>query len=500
MRNDEATGLVKGLGVFGATSVVAGTMIGTAIFVVPGIMLQLVRTPAMVLVVFVAAGVLSLFGALSYAELGAALPQAGGEFVYMHRAYGPLFGFLYGWTQFIIAKTASIAAIATGFVIYLAYFFPRLHETVWGAAFHFSRHGVEVRLTGLQIGSTLMVLLLSGLNILGVRRSGAVQTVFTASKLLVLAILIVLGLTYGHGSWQGFHPFFAAGGHGGLLTAFGVATVSALWAYDGWNNLSMVAGEVKNPQRNMPVALIAGALLVLIVYVLVNLAYFYVLPASQVLGTNTVASDAARRFLGNAGGAFIAVGVMISTFATLNGSILAGSRIPYATAREGLFPAGLGACKSPLPHTCRVPGMAGHYRGIVHADGRVPVALHEGDFFRIPLLRSLHCRSFCAAPAGAWPAATLSDLGISPGSRDFCYSLSLPAGEYILAATRRLHVGSRAGGQRHSRVLDLEGMETSFCMNRKSKLKIGNSKLETRKSKERQGGAYRVSIFEISSF
>lgn len=346
MRNKSQPELVKGLGVFGATSVVAGTMIGTAIFVVPGIMLQQVGTPGMVLVVFVAAGVLSLFGALAYAELGAALPEAGGEFVYMHRAYGPLFGFLYGWTQFIIAKTASIAAIATGFVIYLAYFFPRLHETLWGASLRFGGHGLELRLTGLQLGATLMVLLLSGLNILGVRRSGAVQTLFTASKLLVLAVLIVLGLTYGHGSWQGFHPFFAAGGHGGLLAAFGVATVSALWAYDGWNNLSMVAGEVKNPQRNMPLALIGGALLVLIVYVLVNLAYFHVLPVSQVLGTKTVAADAARRFLGSAGGAFIAVGVMISAFATLNGSILAGSRIPYATAREGLFPAGLGAVNS----------------------------------------------------------------------------------------------------------------------------------------------------------
>jgi len=350
MRNEEATGLVKGLGVFGATSVVAGTMIGTAIFVVPGIMLQQVGSPPMVLVVWVAAGVLSLFGALSYAELGAALPQAGGEFVYMHRAYGPLFGFLYGWTQFIIAKTASIAAIATGFVIYLAYFFPGLHETVWGASIRLGAHGFALRLTGLQIGSTLMVLLLSGLNILGVRRSGTVQTLFTASKLLVLAILIVLGLTYGHGSWQGFHPFFAGGGHAGLLAAFGVATVSALWAYDGWNNLSMVAGEVKDPQRNVPLALIGGALLVLVVYVMVNLAYFYVLPASQVLGTSTVASDAARLFLGKGGGAFIAVGVMISTFATLNGSILAGSRIPYATAREGLFPAGLGAV-NPRFHT-----------------------------------------------------------------------------------------------------------------------------------------------------
>jgi APA family basic amino acid/polyamine antiporter len=342
--------LVKGLGVYGATSVVAGTMIGTAIFVVPGIMLQQVGTPAMVLAVWVAAGILSLFGALAYAELGAALPQAGGEFVYMHRAYGPLFGFLYGWTQFIIAKTASIAAIATGFVIYLAYFFPRLHATLWETSFRMGGHAVALRVTGLQLGAALMVLLLSGLNILGVRRSGFVQTLFTASKLLVLAVLIVLGLTYGHGSWQGFHSLLAPGGQGGLLTAFGVATVSALWAYDGWNNLSMVAGEVKNPQRNVPIALIAGSLLVLTTYVLVNLAYFYVLPAAEVMGTNTVASDAARRFLGSAGGAFIAVGVMVSTFATLNGSILAGSRIPYATAREGLFPRAL-ASVHPRFHT-----------------------------------------------------------------------------------------------------------------------------------------------------
>ncbi len=350
MPNNESTELVKGLGVFGATSVAAGTMIGTAIFVVPGIMLQLVGTPSMVLVVFLAAGILSLFGALAYAELGAALPQAGGEFVYMHRAYGPLFGFLYGWTQFIIAKTASIAAIATGFVIYLAYFFPRLHDTVWQSSLALGSHKLGLELTGLQIGSTLMVVLLSGLNILGVRRSGAIQTIFTASKLLVLAVLIVLGLAYGHGSWQGFHPFLIAGGHGGLLTAFGVATVSALWAYDGWNNLSMVAGEVRNPQRNVPIALIGGTLLVLIVYMLVIIAYFHVLPASQILGTRTVASDAARRFLGNAGGSFIAVGVMISAFASLNGSILAGSRIPYATARAGLFPAAL-ATVHPRFHT-----------------------------------------------------------------------------------------------------------------------------------------------------
>src|ERR1019366_10616223 len=146
MRSPEQTGLVKGLGVYGASSVVAGTIIGTAIFMVPGIMLRQVGTPALVLLVWVAAGVLSLFGALAYAELGAAMPEAGGEFVYMHRAYGPLFGFLYGWTQFIIAKTASIAAIATGFVIYLSYFFPRLHDSLWQASLHFGGHTMDLDL------------------------------------------------------------------------------------------------------------------------------------------------------------------------------------------------------------------------------------------------------------------------------------------------------------------------------------------------------------------
>jgi APA family basic amino acid/polyamine antiporter len=335
--------LVKGLGVFGATSVVAGTMIGTAIFVVPSIMLRQVGTPALVLAVWVGAGILSLFGALGYAELGAAMPEAGGEFVYLHRAYGHLFGFLYGWTQFIVAKTASIAAIATGLIIYLTYFFPRLQENLWTASLNVGGHVMALRVSGLQLGAAIMVVLLSGLNILGVRSSGAVQTAFTAAKLLVLAILIVLGFAMGHGSWSNFRPIFSAGHGGSLFAAFGVATVSALWAYDGWNNVSMVGGEVENPQRNLPVALIAGSLLVLIVYVLVNVAYFYLLSPAQVLGTTTVASDAARRFLGSAGGAFIAVGVIVSTFATLNGSILAGSRIPFATAREGLFPQALAA-------------------------------------------------------------------------------------------------------------------------------------------------------------
>ena len=342
------TELVKGLGLYGATSVVAGTMIGTAIFVVPSIMLAHVGTPSRVIAVWAFAGVLSLFGALGYAELGGALPEAGGEYVYLHRAYGPAMGFLYGWTQFVVAKAASIAAISTGFLLYLAYFFPSLSQVLWQAPLPLAGNNATLKLTGLQIGATLMILLLSTLNVLGVRRSGAVQTVFTVAKLLVLAVLIVLGLTLGHGSIRNW--FVAAPSHAGVISGFAVATVSALWAYDGWNNLSMVAGEVRNPQRNMPAALIIGSSLVLAVYLLVNAAYFYVLTPTQVLATNRVAAEAAQRFLGRGGATFVVVGVLISTFATLNGSILSGSRIPYAQARDGLFPQAL-ARLSPRFHT-----------------------------------------------------------------------------------------------------------------------------------------------------
>jgi len=337
----ERTELVKGLGVCGATSVVAGTMVGTAIFVVPSLMLRDVGTPWMVVVVWAFAGVLSLFGALGYAELGAAIPEAGGEYVYLHRAYGPLMGFLYGWTQFFVAKTASIAAIATGFVIYLSYFFPSLNDPLWQGQFSLAGHSAMLQLTGLQISAAFLILLLSLLNILGVRRSGAVQTVFTASKLVVLALVIVLGLTLGQGSFAHFRTAVQSNSQLSFISAFGVATVSALWAYDGWNNLSMVAGEVKNPQRNMPRALIFGSLLVIGVYLLTNIAYFHILSPAEAVGTNTIAANASRHFLGTAGGAFVAVGVMISAFATLNGSILAGSRVPYAQARDGLFPQAL---------------------------------------------------------------------------------------------------------------------------------------------------------------
>lgn len=340
----ERNGLVQGLGFYGAVSVVAGTMIGTAIFVVPSLMLEQTGTPLRVLGIWVAAGVLSLFGALGYAELGAALPEAGGEYVYLSQAYGAGMGFLYGWAQFIVAKSASIAAIATGFFLYAAYFFPGLARAVCTFPLTLGSHHATLHFTGIQIGSAALIALLSGLNVLGVRRSGAVQTVFTAAKIAVLAALVILAVVIGHGSWSHFRT--AVGGPhaaGGIFAGFGLAMVSALWAYDGWNNLSMVAGEVSNPQRNVPAALIAGALVVLVIYIVVNVTYFYVVGPHAAISTRTIAALAARRLMGSAGGTLIAIGVLISTFATLNGSILAGSRIPYAQARDKLFPRALGA-------------------------------------------------------------------------------------------------------------------------------------------------------------
>ncbi|HEY6294018.1 MAG TPA: amino acid permease [Terriglobia bacterium] len=341
LQQSERAGLTQGLGPYAATSVVAGTIIGTGIFLVPSLMLAHVGSPLRVMEVWIFAGVLSLFGALGYAELGAALPEAGGEYVYLREAYGPGMGFLYGWTQFVVAKAASIATIATGFLLYSAYFFPSLTKVVWQLSGGPGERIWVFKLTGLQVGATLMILLLSGLNVLGVRRSGAVQTGFTAAKLGVLVTLIVLGLTLGHGSFDHFRSVIPVTAGTTATSGFLLATVSALWAYDGWNNLSMVAGEVQNPRRNMPLAIIVGSLVVLGVYLLANLAYFYVLAPDEAAATSTIAVTAARRFLGAGGGAFVAVGVLISTFASLNGSILSGSRIPYAQAHDRLFPRAL---------------------------------------------------------------------------------------------------------------------------------------------------------------
>jgi len=285
----------------------------------------------MVFAVWIFGGMLTLFGALSYAELAAALPEAGGEYVYLREAYGPLWGYIYAWTQFGVAKSGSIATLATGFFIYLANFRPEL-QNIWVVVPLPLDHRLEIRYG--QLLAMLVIALLALINYFGVKVGGNVQVAVTIIKVGLIAAIIVIGLGSGHGSASNFQTAIPSPGG---VAGFFAALVAALWAYDGWNNVTMVASEIKNPQRNLPLALIVGTGAVIAIYLLTNLAYFYVLPADAVASTERVAGEMMRRILGASGAGAVSIAAMISIFAALNGSILSGSRVPFAASRDGLF-------------------------------------------------------------------------------------------------------------------------------------------------------------------
>jgi basic amino acid/polyamine antiporter, APA family len=323
--------LKRDLGVWGAASIVVGTVIGSGIFLVPKSMVLNVGSAEMVIFVFLFGGLLSLAGALTYAELSAAMPEAGGEYVYLREAYGPFFAFLYGWTQMWVAKSGSIATLATAFFTYLANFFPVLESVV--TEFTLPLLGLLTIKTG-QIFAMGVIAFLAWLNYFGVRVGGNVQVGVTIVKVGLIVLLIVVGLTFPGGNTTNFTSQIPAAGG---IAGFFAALVAALWAYDGWNNVSMVSSEVKNPQRNLPLALVFGTLAVMGIYILANLAYFFVLPASGVAASDRVAAEMMRQIWGSAGANAVSIAAMISIFAALNGSILTGARVPYAMARDGLF-------------------------------------------------------------------------------------------------------------------------------------------------------------------
>jgi APA family basic amino acid/polyamine antiporter len=335
-----ALDLVRSLGAWDAVSIVVGTVIGSGIFLVPSTMADAVGSPAMVLLVFVFGGLLSLAGALTYAELGAAMPHAGGEYVYLREAYGPLWGFLYGWTQFWVAKSGSVATLATAFFYYLANFWPALESPLWTTNLPLGKGGTPLVISPGQILAMGLILGLAWVNYFGVKVGGRVQTAVTALKIGLILAIVGAAALIGGGSAANLAT---TARHTGGISAFFVALVAALWAYDGWNNLNMASGEVENPGKNIPRALIFGVLTVMSIYLATNVAYFYVLPAQAVADSNRVASDVAKAFLGPAGGDAVALAAMISIFAALNGSILSGARVPYAMARDGYFFAALGS-------------------------------------------------------------------------------------------------------------------------------------------------------------
>src|SRR5271169_6393004 len=320
--------LARDLGLSHAGAVVVGTIIGSGIFLVPSEMMQAVGTARLVYLAWMVGGLLSFFGALTYAELGAMKPQAGGEYVYVRDAYGPLAGFLYSWTTFLIAKPASIATITTGLV--------RILETF--SVFSFFSQACISRPFTLSYGQLVAIgatVLISWLNYIGVRRAGEFQFLFTLLKVAIILGIVAVGFSYSGGTWANFATEFT-GAKGGVAGFF-AALVAALWAYDGWNDLNMVAGEIRNPQRNIPLSLIWGVATVGVLYILVNAAVQYVLPAEAVAASERPASDAVALVLGRAGASLVSAGMAISMLVTLNGTIMSGARVPFAMARDGYF-------------------------------------------------------------------------------------------------------------------------------------------------------------------
>src|SRR5712672_1532562 len=296
--------LARDLGLSHAGAVVVGTIIGSGIFLVPAEMMQAVGSARLVYLAWMVGGVLSFFGTLTYAELGAMKPQAGGEYVYVRDAYGPLLGFLYAWTWFLIAKPASIATITTGLVRILGSF----------PIFSFFAHPLLTRpfaITCGQLVAIMATVFISWLNYIGVRKAGEFQFVFTLLKVATILGIVIIGFSYSGGSWSNFATEFT-GARGGVAGFF-MALVAALWAYDGWNDLNMVAGEIRDPQRNVPLALIWGVATVGVLYVLVNAAVQYVLPASVVATAERPASEAVALVLGRTGAGLVSAAMDISS-------------------------------------------------------------------------------------------------------------------------------------------------------------------------------------------
>jgi APA family basic amino acid/polyamine antiporter len=320
------------LGVSHASAIVVGTIIGSGIFLVPAEMMQAVGSAKLVYLAWLVGGALSFFGALTYAELGAMRPQAGGEYVYVRDAYGPLAGFLYGWTWFLIAKPASVATVVTGLVRILGTFsvFSFFSENIISSPFP---------VTWGQLVAIAAAILISYLNYIGVKKAGEFQLVFTVLKVgIILGIVVICFSGWGDVPTRGWNNFAGifAGARGGIA-GFMAALVAALWAYDGWNDLNMVAGEVKQPERNIPIALIAGLATVGVLYVLVNAGVQYVLPASVIAASPRPASDAVALVMGRTGASLVSLGMALSMLVTLNGTIMSGARVPFAVARDGYF-------------------------------------------------------------------------------------------------------------------------------------------------------------------
>lgn len=374
--------LVRGLSLLAAVSIIIGNVIGTGVFLKARVMTCNVGSPEWVLIVWIAAGLLSLAGALTYAELAAMKPEAGGEYVFLRDAYGRLSSFLYGWMLIFVGKTGAQASVAVVFAIGLNDFLDgKLKQTIFST----NILGYQYELTSLQIIAVMMIMIFTTINCASVALGGRIATALTFVKVALIAFvgigafIWVTGGTFSHfgmtesgGACEGVNDAVRYGAAGySFIGGFGAAMLGALWGYDGWNNLTLVAGEIENPQKNIPIALIGGTIVIMILYVFVHFAYYYVLDPTSIASVSkdsSVAKEVVSRFFGGdvktfATGfavALFTVGLMLSSIGTLHTSILTGARVPYAMAKDGLMFESFGR----LSEGTRVPVIALIFQGV----------------------------------------------------------------------------------------------------------------------------------------
>ena len=328
----EHTGLVRGLGLWAATAIVIGDTIGTGVFLVSSDMARIAGSPVLVIAAWILGGMIVLFGAFCYAELGAAFPKSGGPFVYLGRGLGPLWGFLFGWMSSFLDRPVAMAGLAAGFIRFLSFLFPVVATPL------FTRHigSYEFNFTVAQPLAALVVVIVTGVNYFSVRLSGAIQVLMTALKILTVLLIIIGGLIFG--TTHATQPIsggmsLGLGTFGALLTAL----VPAMWAYNGFNDLGDLGEEIKEPGKNIPRSILLGLAVVGFLYLLVNFTYFRVLPFATAAMSPHIASDAVQSFAGSRGAVWLTIAMALSALGALHVVILTGARVPFAMAREGVF-------------------------------------------------------------------------------------------------------------------------------------------------------------------
>jgi basic amino acid/polyamine antiporter, APA family len=339
MSNDKKLELVRGLGPWASAAIVVGSIIGTGIFLKPAEMAADAGSVFIVFAAWIVGGILSLFGALAFAELGAAMPEAGGEYAYLRRGFGPVWGFLFGWAYSIVGLPAAMSALAAGLLRFCGFLVPAVAQTVFTRQFSlpFSNSPYMFVFTWAQPLAVVALMTVSFINYLGVRTGGGVQVVLTIIKISSIAAITILAFALARPGGVGFHPFLPSGSGAAAFTGFFGALAASLWVYDGWEHLSRVGSEIKDPHRNIPLALILGVIFCSVVFILFSASSHWVLSFAAIAQSSHVASDVVETISGRSAALWVTLAMAVSALGTLNASTLTGARVPYAMARDGIF-------------------------------------------------------------------------------------------------------------------------------------------------------------------